>query len=96
MSEQREPRAKRGFAAMDAAMQRDIAQRGGRSVPADKRSFSISRDLAVAAGRKGGKSVPGDKRSFAIDPSLAAEAGRRGRERTGQPAPRGRAAGKSA
>ena len=73
--------AKRGFAAMDGAMQRELAQRGGRSVPADKRSFSISRDLAADAGRKGGKSVPGGKRSFSVDPSLAAEAGRRGRAR---------------
>lgn len=74
--------AKRGFAAMDGALQRDIAQRGGRSVPPDKRSFSLDRELAVAAGRKGGKSVPGGKRSFALDPALAAEAGRRGRERS--------------
>jgi general stress protein YciG len=83
MSDQQGEPAKRGFAAMDAALQRDIARRGGRSVPSDKRSFSISRDLAVEAGRKGGKSVPGGKRSFAMDPTLAAEAGRRGRERIG-------------
>ena len=81
--------AKRGFAAMDGALQRDIARRGGRSVPPDKRSFSRDRDLAVAAGRKGGKSVPGGRRSFALDPGLAAEAGRRGRER-GATEPAGR------
>jgi general stress protein YciG len=82
MSERKGPPAKRGFAAMDGAKQRDIAQRGGRSVPADKRSFSQSRELAVAAGRKGGRSVPGGKRSFAVNPDLAAEAGRRGRDRS--------------
>src|SRR5262245_20952947 len=47
--------AKRGFAAMDAGRQRDIASKGGSSVPIDKRSFSRNRELAVAAGRKGGQ-----------------------------------------
>jgi uncharacterized protein len=47
--------SKRGFAAMDATRQRDIASKGGSSVPIDKRSFSRDRELAVAAGRKGGQ-----------------------------------------
>lgn len=46
--------AKRGFAAMDQGRQRDIASRGGASVPTEKRSFSRDRELAVRAGRKGG------------------------------------------
>jgi uncharacterized protein len=46
---------KRGFAAMDATRQRNIASKGGSSVPIDKRSFSRDRELAVAAGRKGGQ-----------------------------------------
>jgi general stress protein YciG len=54
----------RGFASMDPARQREIARRGGASVPADKRSFSQDRDLARDAGRKGGEatksSVPHD------------------------------------
>ena len=48
------PKAKRGFAAMSAERRREIAARGGASVPAEKRSFSQNRDLAASAGRTGG------------------------------------------
>jgi uncharacterized protein len=44
----------RGFASMSREKQREIASKGGRSVPAEKRSFSQNRDLAAEAGRKGG------------------------------------------
>jgi general stress protein YciG len=47
--------SKRGFASMDAERQREIASKGGRSVPAEKRSFSQDRELASGAGRKGGQ-----------------------------------------
>jgi general stress protein YciG len=70
--------APRGFAAMDEAKQREIARKGGESVPAEKRSFSRNHELAAAAGRKGGESVPAEKRSFSRDHELAAEAGREG------------------
>ncbi|MDR3461793.1 MAG: KGG domain-containing protein [Beijerinckiaceae bacterium] len=53
------PRSKRGFASMDAAKRTEIARKGGRSVPSDKRSFSQNHDLASAAGRKGGHSSHG-------------------------------------
>jgi general stress protein YciG len=33
----------------------EIASKGGKSVPGDKRSFSQNRDLASQAGRKGGQ-----------------------------------------
>lgn len=46
--------SRRGFASMDPERQREIARRGGASVPSDKRSFSRDRSLAVEAGRKGG------------------------------------------
>ena len=46
----------RGFASMDAEKQREIARKGGRSVPDEKRSFSRNRQLASEAGRKGGQS----------------------------------------
>ncbi|HTV32436.1 MAG TPA: KGG domain-containing protein [Methylocella sp.] len=46
----------RGFAAMDAEKQREIARKGGRSVPNEKRSFSQNPKLASEAGRKGGRS----------------------------------------
>jgi hypothetical protein len=70
----------RGFAAMDDDKQREIARKGGESVPDDKRSFSQDRELASEAGRKGGESVPDDKRSFSQDRNLASEAGRKGGE----------------
>ncbi|WP_375461256.1 general stress protein [uncultured Enterovirga sp.] len=55
----------RGFASMDEDRQREIASKGGRSVPAEKRSFSQDRGLASEAGRKGGQASgpprhPGD------------------------------------
>lgn len=55
--------ARRGFAAMDPARQREIARKGGASVPDEKRSFSQDRDLAAAAGRKGGEASHGGGRS---------------------------------
>lgn len=55
------PKSRRGFACMDPARQREIASRGGLSVPADKRSFSQDRALAADAGRKGGERSQGRK-----------------------------------
>jgi general stress protein YciG len=49
-------RSSRGFASMDAEKQREIARKGGRSVPNEKRSFSQNHKLASEAGRKGGQS----------------------------------------
>lgn len=46
--------SKRGFASMDPEKQREIARKGGRSVPGEKRSFSQNHKLASEAGRKGG------------------------------------------
>ena len=54
--------AHRGFAAMDKTRQREIARKGGASVPDEKRSFSQDRDLAAAAGRKGGEASHGGGR----------------------------------
>lgn len=51
----------RGFAAMDVEKQREIARKGGRSVPNDKRSFSQNHQLASEAGRKGGRSSHGNR-----------------------------------
>ena len=63
-SEQR-PKAKRGFAAMSPEKRREIARKGGASVPSEKRSFSQSPDLAAKAGRKGGESSHGGGRRAA-------------------------------
>jgi general stress protein YciG len=49
-----EPKRKRGFALLSPDRQREIASQGGKSVPAEKRAFSIKRDLASEAGRNGG------------------------------------------
>lgn len=46
--------SKRGFASMDPDKRREIARKGGASVPADKRSFSRDRELAQIAGAIGG------------------------------------------
>jgi uncharacterized protein len=77
-------RSERGFASMSEEKRREIARKGGASVPNAKRSFSQNPHLAVEAGRKGGESVPRDKRSFSQNRALAAQAGRRGGESRGQ------------
>lgn len=65
MAESHTPKtpARRGFAAMDKDRQREIARKGGASVPDEKRSFSQDRDLAAAAGRKGGEASHGGGRA---------------------------------
>ncbi len=71
-------KSNRGFASMDQAKQREIASKGGQSVPPEKRSFSQDPTLAATAGKKGGESVPPQVRSFSQNRELAAEAGRKG------------------
>ena len=61
MTEDAKPKSKRGFASMDPEKQRELARKGGASVPASKRSFSQDSSLAARAGRKGGE-VGGKKR----------------------------------
>ena len=53
--------SKRGFASMDPERQREIARKGGASVPSEKRSFSQDRGLAAQAGRKGGAASHGSR-----------------------------------
>jgi general stress protein YciG len=56
MGEEKEKSEKRrGFASMSEEERREIAKKGGESVPDEKRSFSQDRDLASDAGRKGGE-----------------------------------------
>jgi len=71
-------KSNRGFASMDQTKQREIASKGGQSVPPEKRSFSQDPTLAATAGKKGGESVPPQVRSFSQNRELAAEAGRKG------------------
>jgi general stress protein YciG len=72
--------SKRGFASMDDEKQREIASKGGQSVPGEKRSFSQDPELASEAGRKGGHESGGN---FKNDPERAAEAGRKGGKESG-------------
>lgn len=48
-------KSRRGFAAMDPEKRRLISSKGGRAIPAEKRTFSQDRMLASRAGHKGGK-----------------------------------------
>jgi general stress protein YciG len=48
------PLQRRGFAAMDPEKRREIAKKGGASVPQEKRAFHKDRKLAASAGSKGG------------------------------------------
>ena len=68
--------AKRGFAAMTPEKRREIASKGGKSVPASKRSYSKDKALASKSGMKGGRSVDPAKRMFKKDPALASRAGK--------------------
>ena len=70
--------SKRGFAGMTPEKRREIAAKGGKSVPKEKRAYSVNRDLASEAGKKGGKTVRPSKRSFSMDPALASRAGKIG------------------
>ncbi len=65
-SDERSGTSKRGFASMDPARQREIARKGGASVPSEKRSFSQDRSLAAQAGRKGGEASHGGRKGAPI------------------------------
>ena len=73
-----EGRKRQGFAGMDPNKQREIASKGGKSIPDEKRTFSRDPALAAVAGRKGGLAVRASDRSFSKNPALAAESGRKG------------------
>lgn len=45
---------RKGFALMTPEKRREIAAKGGASVPPNRRSYSRDPELAAAAGRKGG------------------------------------------
>jgi general stress protein YciG len=75
--------AKRGLAAMTPERRKEIASKGGKSVPANKRAFSVNKDLAIKAGRKGGAQARPEKRAFSMDPALASRAGKLGAPKKG-------------
>lgn len=69
---------KRGFAGMTPEKRKEIATKGGKAVPPEKRAFSTNKALAAKAGALGGKKVRPSKRSFSMDPTLASRAGKIG------------------
>lgn len=54
-------KSNRGFAAMDASKQREIASKGGRAAHAQGTAHEFSPDEAREAGRKGGVAVSRDR-----------------------------------
>ncbi|KAA5610961.1 KGG domain-containing protein [Rhodovastum atsumiense] len=62
MPEETGRRGRQGFASMDAARQREIASKGGSSVPPEKRPFARNHELAARAGRKGGQTAQSRQR----------------------------------
>ncbi|MDQ1153276.1 general stress protein YciG [Brevundimonas sp. SORGH_AS 993] len=54
---------------MDPERQREIARKGGASVPSEKRSFSQDRGLAAQAGRKGGEASHGSRKDEPGNPT---------------------------
>ncbi len=47
----------KGFAAMTPERRKEIASKGGKAIPAEKRSYSQNRELASRSGKIGGKST---------------------------------------
>lgn len=59
------PRNKRGFSAMDPALQREIASKGGRVAHEQGRAHQFNSEEARIAGRKGGEAVSRDRAHMA-------------------------------
>jgi general stress protein YciG len=74
-SKQEETKRKRGFALMSPDKLKEIAKKGGKSVPPEKRTFSQDPEHAAKCGQKGGKGGSPAKRTFAISPDIASKAG---------------------
>lgn len=77
-----EVKQRRGFALLPPERRKEIAKKGGQSVPNERRSFSTNRALAARAGRKGGQNIPDNLRTFFRDRELAARAGSLGGRRS--------------
>jgi len=58
-------KSNRGFAAMDASKQREIASKGGKAAHAQGRAHEFSADEARVAGRKGGECISRDRAHMA-------------------------------
>jgi general stress protein YciG len=61
MASNNQGKSNRGFAAMDASKQREIASKGGRAAHAQGTAHEFSPEEAREAGRKGGQAVSRDR-----------------------------------
>ena len=52
LDKQQKPKSKRGFASMSPEKQREIASKGGKSVPAEKRSFAQNAAPPLRRGKR--------------------------------------------
>jgi general stress protein YciG len=71
-------KSRRGFAAMDPAMQRRISSRGGKAAHAAGRAHKFTHDEAAAAGAKGGKAAHASGKAHEFTSEEARIAGRKG------------------
>jgi general stress protein YciG len=69
---------KRGFASMSAALQREIASKGGRAAHEKGRAHEFTREEAREAGRKGGKAAHARGTAHRFTSEEARQAGRKG------------------
>jgi uncharacterized protein len=80
-------KGRQGLASMSAERRREIASKGGSSVPGEHRMFAKRRDLASKAGRKGGLASGRRRHAEADRPDEKAPptvpAGRRSVDETG-------------
>ncbi len=72
------PKSRRGFAAMDAVKQRDIASRGGKAAHQKGTAHEFSAEEARLAGRKGGEAAHRRGTAHEFTPEEARLAGRKG------------------
>jgi uncharacterized protein len=72
---------KRGFASMSAALQREIASKGGRAAHEQGRAHEFTPEEARQAGRKGGKVAHARGKAHRFTSEQAREAGRKGGRR---------------
>jgi uncharacterized protein len=68
----------RGFAAMDAEKQREIASKGGKAAHAKGTAHKFTPEEAREAGRKGGQAAHAKGTAHKFTPEEAREAGRKG------------------
>ncbi|HZO88879.1 MAG TPA: KGG domain-containing protein [Chthonomonadaceae bacterium] len=78
MADNTSGKSERGFAAMDAEKQREIASKGGRAAHAKGKAHEFTPEEARQAGRKGGESVSQNRAHMAA-------IGRKGGERAHVP-----------